>query len=403
MTGLERFNCYLAQPDDCDRATFATERPEISVSSKFMSSYRFGPFGLAVCAAMAVSCGATDDLSPIRKPDGTGGSGGSGGGTPATFALFDQIPQFGMYVMMEPNYTPPAGVSMWSFGTVFLTKLTPAQKGMIGSDLMARVTFHAQCDNYDRLGGLFFIVLPLGQAPTADDQRTELARFVTPYSNYTRGALATYAFPPADISTFANVFADPSRDVWIGIAGGSNPYTGAGDPCPTVAPEFKAVGFKYSLELVSTQPLASSSSTILTALYNVQATSVPVTGTFTNNSGGSLSGRVTVIVTGHGPAAGGNEYTNTQDTVTLNGTPIGSFHTMVDCAPYAPYSPDGNPGIFRNNTTSNPRNWCPGELIPPRSFPATLNAGSNSITLGITPSTGPAGSYYPTSFSFSSP
>jgi len=335
-----------------------------------------------------------------RPPD----AGGTDGGTPGTFKLFDQIPQFGIYVTMDPaNYTPPPGVLMWSYGTVFLTKLTAAHKGMIGSDLKARVTYHAQCDNYDRLGGLFFIVLPVGQTPTTTDQRTELARFITPFSNYTRGALATYVFPLADISTFAGVFADPSHDVWIGIAGGSNPYTGSGDPCPSVAADFKAVGFKYSLDFVSTQPRAGGSSTILTALYYVSATTVPVTGTFTNNSGGSLTGRVTVIVTGHGSAAGGNEYMNTQDTVSLNGTQIGAFSTMVNCASYEQYSPDGNPGIFRNNTTSNPRNWCPGELIPPRSFAATLNTGSNAISLGITPSTVPSGSYYPTSFSFSSP
>ena len=346
-----------------------------------------------------------DVRTDVVIPDGATSpdAGGTDGGAPGTFKLFDQIPQFGMYVMMAPNYTPPAGVLMWSFGTVFLTKLTPAHKGMIGSDLKARVTYHAQCDNYDRLGGLFFIVLPTGQAPTESDQRTELARFITPFSNYTRGALATYVFPLADISTFASVFSDPAHDVWIGIAGGSNPYTGSGDPCPSVAADFKAVGFKYSLEFVSTSPLTGASSTILTALYYVQAASVPVTSTFTNNSGGTLTGRVTVIVTGHGSAAGGNEYMNTQDTVTLNGTQIGSFSTMVNCASYEQYSPDGNPGIFRNNTTSNPRNWCPGELIPPRSFPATLNAGSNSISLGITPSTVPSGSYYPTSFSFSSP
>jgi hypothetical protein len=305
---------------------------------------------------------------------------------------------------MDPaNYTPPPGVLMWSYGTVFLTKLTLAQQGMIGSDVKARVTYYAQCDNYDRLGGLFFIVLPTGQAPTVNDQRTELARFITPFSDYMRGSLATYAFPLADISTFAKVLADSSHDVWIGIAGGSNPYTGSGDPCPTVAADFKAVGFKYSLDFISTQPLAGGFTTILTALYYVSATAVPVTGTFANNSGASLTGRVTVIVTGHGSAAGGDEYMNTQDTVSLNGTQVGSFSTMVDCASYAQYSPDGNPGIFQNNTTSNPRNWCPGQLIPPRSFAATLNAGSNSISLGITPSTVPSGSYYPTSFSFSSP
>jgi hypothetical protein len=363
--------------------------------------------------ASAFPDGATADAPPplpdgAPPPDGSttppdGATTATGGGSPGTFTLFDQIPQFGIYATHDPKYTPPAGVLMWSYGTLFLRKLTPDEKGMIGSDLQATVTYHAQCDNYDRLGGIFFIVEPPGQMPTTNDQRTELARFITPFSDYTLGALATYAFPHADISTFARVLADPAHDVWVGIGGGSNPYTGSGDPCPNVAADFKAIGFKYSLEFASTKPLAGGASTILTALYDYSAKSVPVTATFTNDSGGSLAGRVTVIVTGHGSDSGGDEYMNTQDTVTVNGTQVGSFSTKIDCASYAQYSPDGNPGIFQDNGTSNPRNWCPGELIPPRSFAATLNPGSNMVSLAISPSTVPSGSYYPTSLSFSSP
>ena len=362
-----------------------------------MSSYRFVLFPLAALSALTVACG-TNDLSPIRKP-----TGADPGGTPGTFNIFDQIPQFGMYEMKDPNYAPPAGVLMWSFGTEFLRQLTPAQKGMIGSDLKAQVTYHAQCDNYTRLGHLFVMVLPRGQSPTTGDQRTELARFLTPFSNYMRGSLATYVFPPADLSAFASVLADPSHDVWIGIDGGSNPYIGAGDPCLSVAPEFKAIGFKYSLDFVSTQPRAGGASTILTAVYYVSAMSVPVTGTFTNDLGGSVTGRVTVIVTGHGTEMINNESMHTQDTVTLNGAQIGSFNTKTDCASYAPHSPDGNPGLFANNNTTNPRNWCPGEIVPSRSFDAMLNPGANSVSLGMTPSTVPTGSYYPTSLTFSSP
>jgi len=66
---------------------------------------------------------------------------------------------------------------------------------------------------------------------------------------------------------------------------------------------------------------------------------------------------------GHGSAAGGDEYENTMDTLDVNGAKVGSFSTAIDCAPYAKYSPDGNPGIFTGNTTGNPRNWCPGAPV----------------------------------------
>ncbi len=340
------------------------------------------------------------------SPDAGAGTGGdladAGAGGPATFNVFDAIPQFGIYDTTQPAYTPPAGVLMWSYGTVFVTRLSAAQQGEIGSDLAARVTFLAQCDNYDRLGGLFFLSEPKGQMPQPTDARTEIVRFITPFSDYTQGALATHVYPLADISPYAQALSDPTYDVWVGIAGGSNPYSG--DPCSgaPVAGDFKAVGFKYTVDFVSTKPLTRATSVILTAVSDVSESATPVAGTFTN-PGATLSGHVTVIVSGHGSGAGGDEYENTMDTVTVNGTQVGAFSTAIDCAPYAQYSPDGNPGIFQDNLAGNPRNWCPGAPVASHTFPATLMPGSNTVSLGITPGAVPSGSYYATSINFTSP
>jgi hypothetical protein len=323
-------------------------------------------------------------------------------GTPATFNVFDHIPQFGIYSTTEPSYTPPPGVLMWSYGTVFVTQLAPAQQASIGSDLAARITFFARCDNYDRLGGLFFLVEPKGQAPEPTDPRIEIVRLITPFSDYAKGARATHVYPDADVSPYAQALADTSHDVWVGIAGGSNPY--GGDPCSVVdaSADFAAVGFEYSVDFVSTQPLTLGQSLIFPAVSTVSETSVPVSATFTN-PGAQVDGHVTVIVSGHGSDSGGDEYRHTQDTVSVNGQNVGSFSTQIDCASYATYSPDGNPGIFQQNTTINPRNWCPGALVPPHTFPVTLAAGQNSVSLGIAPSSVPSGSYYATSITFTSP
>jgi hypothetical protein len=290
---------------------------------------------------------------------------------------------------------------MWTHGTVFLAKLTPTQQQQIGSDLVAQITYHAQCDNYDRIGGVFFVVTAPGAMPTEKDTRTELVRFITPFSDYMRGNLATYAFPKADIATYAHTLADSRHDVWIGIGGGSNPYDG--DPCTNTnqPAAFKEIGYSYSLELASTKPLNGNGSMLLTALYNVQAMKVPVEGAFTAMT--ELKGRVNVIVSGHGAEQGGDEYMHTQDTVSVNGKPVGMFSTQIDCAQYAKFSPDGNQGIFRNNASSNPRNWCPGALVAPHVFEATLMPGMNTVKLDINPSQVPSGSYYATSISFSSP
>jgi len=355
-----------------------------------------GGLGAAAGASAAAGRGGEGGRS-------TGGAGGTVAGVPATFKIFDQIPQFGMYATSNPsNYTPPTGVLMWNYGSFFVAKLSATQQAQIGSDLSARITYHAQCDNYDRLASVFFLLEPKGQAPKTTDPRIELVRFITPFSDYNRGALATHVYPNADIATYATTLADQSRDVWIGIGGGSNPYDG--DPCTNagVAPEFRAIGYKFSLELVSSKPLAGGPATTLTGIYYVPATTIPVTATL-DNPGGSVTGHVTVIVSGHGSAAGGDEYRYTQDTVTVNGTQVGAFSTMINCASFASFSPDGNQGIFQNNTGGNPRNWCPGALVPSHTYPVTLTAGANRVSLGISPSDVPSGSYYSTSINFSSP
>jgi hypothetical protein len=323
--------------------------------------------------------------------------------SPGTFKVFDQIPQFGMYATSDPkNYTPPAGVLLWKHGTEFVAKLSAEQRAQIGADLKVRVTYHAQCDNYDRIGSSFFLRTAPGHMPSASDPRTELVRFITPFSDSTRGALATYVYPDSDVASYASTLVDPTQDVWIGIGGGSNPYDG--DPCSNgdQPDDFKAIGFKYSLELVSTQPLTAATGITLTALYNTSAMQVPVTSKL-DNPGASVMGHVTVIVSGHGSDSGGDEYMNTLDSLSLNGQAIGSFDTKIDCASYAKFSPDGNQGIFMTNDAGNPRNWCPGALVPPHVFPAMLNAGSNSLSLAIDPSKLPSGSYYATSISFSAP
>jgi hypothetical protein len=348
---------------------------------------------------------------PDASSDGGGGTADGGASDapasmPGPVKVFDQIPQFGMYATADPaNYTPPAGVLMWNFGSFFVTRLTETQQARVGADVAARITYHAQCDNYDRLASAFFLAVPKGQAPTPSTPRVELVRFITPFSDYTRGTLATRVYPDVDLSPYARALADTSRDVWIGIGGGSNPYDG--DPCTNAAvtPQFRAIGYKFSLDLVSTKTLlpAATASVTLPGIYYVAATKAPVSAVF-ENPGDALTGRVTVIVSGHGSAAGGVEYRHTQDTVSVNGQQVGMFATQVDCAPYASLSPDGNQGIFRNNTTTaNPRNWCPGAVVRAWSFNATLAGGRNTVALGITPADIPSGSYYSTSITFTAP
>jgi hypothetical protein len=350
--------------------------------------------------------GAGGPVMGVAGASGASGRGGAGGGTSdgaeVTLKVFDQIPQFGIYGTRNPSYMPPAGVLMWSYGTVFLAELDATQKAALRAELAVRLTYHAQCDNYDRLGSLFFIAAPSGKVPEPSDPRIEIVRYITPFSDHTQGTLATYAYPDADVSAYASTLADTSKDVWIGITSGANPYDG--DPCTDadVTPDFREVGYKFTVELVSKGAALSGPGTTLSARSYSAEKKAPIVALF-ENPGGALTGRVTVIVSGHGSDAGGDEYMNTHDTLTLDGAELGSFETEIDCAPYAEFSPDGNPGIFRANLGGNPRNWCPGALVTTHSFPASLKAGESTVSLAVSPDDLPSGSYYATTINFTSP
>jgi len=379
-----------------------------------MSYSRPTLLALALTGLLLASCTshALDEREDGASQGGAGGtdgvgdggaSGGSGGQSGAvTFKIFDEIPQFGIYATTDPDFTPPDDVVSWSYGTVMLVKLTDEQKARIGSELTARITYHAQCDNYDRLGNVFMVSKSPGDMPQEDDPRLEIARYITPFSDYRRGQLATYVFPDADLSAQAGALADPASDVWVGIQSGANPYDG--DPCTgaDVTPEFRQVGYKISLDFVTSgSPPNGAALTLLGKNYSAE-TELPVTVSFTN-PGDAVTGHITVIVSGHGSAANGVEYSNSRDTLTLNDDDIGEFDTSIDCAEYAASSPDGNQGIFRNNSAFNPRNWCPGALVASHSFEATLEPGDNTVTLSIAPDAVPEGSYYSTTINFTSP
>jgi hypothetical protein len=315
---------------------------------------------------------------------------------PGNFTLFNNIPQFGIYVSTPPlGYKPPKSILMNTNGTVFMTKLTAAQKQAVGADVSANVTYQAACDNYDRLGWLVLYVEPRGVIPSATDTPIELVRWITPFSDHWQGQYATHVYPPTSLAPFQGVLRDSKHDIWIALEGGSNPYSG--DPCTTthtVPAIYAQVGFTSTLSLSSTQPAVSQSTAVSAPIPFANYTSVPIIGAAPSSATGTAT--AFVIVSGHGSASGGDEYKNTVDTLSVNGIASPAFSTAIDCSSYRKYSPDGNPGIFLNNNGSNPRNWCPGALVPSHAMTVSIS-GTNRLSLDMNDESVPSGSYYDTS------
>ncbi|WP_266159557.1 discoidin domain-containing protein [Dyella silvatica] len=329
------------------------------------------------------------------------GSGTQPGGS---VAVFDQIPMYGIYTSSDPvGYTPPTGVLMWNRGTEFVRKLSSDEKTLLGDDLRVRVTYHAQCDNYDRIGTVFYISMPQGQAPIATTPRITLQDFITPFSDYWQGSKATYVYNDGNLASYADAMSDPDRDIWVGIGSGSNPY--GGDPCDShsnLSADFKAVGFTYSLSLISSQTETALDRNIDTMLSGSNETSSQISASTVTQSVTNHSGDIALVIGAYGASDGGEEYSNTSVDVTVNGTKVGSLNTAVDCADLGQYSPDGNPGIFQNNTQGNPRNWCPGGIIATHYFPVSNLSAEQDVSVSLDigrPSPYTSDSYYRTSLS----
>lgn len=386
-----------------------------------------------------------------------------------TIQLLSQVPQFGVYqTSMPPSYAPPPDIVVLrddqhvirdQANWYTLIKLTAAQKQQLGENLIAKVTKDAGCDAFDRIESVVYLTEPIGIQPTANDlsRSVEMARFMTSFSTFNLDASPKpYVFPLMDVSLFAPLLADSTRDIWVGFSGGANPNypdgRGAYNPCwdkngnqlsnlplapyPTDLTSaqrqtiFAHTGFLFSLDLISTQPaVAPSSKVAVVADLNAptQTGSGPmlsIAGTLNVSDPGdgatTVRGTVNVIVTSHGT---NSEFGfNSDNTLLLNGERVGAtFSLQANCNQFAtpkinPLNPNINLGTVGANPTQ-PRNWCPAGSVrttednpgTPNPTPdnpgapvraqvfqdVTLKVGINSILLNFGPFTNSFGSYNP--------
>ncbi len=363
-----------------------------------------------------------------------------------TVNVLAEAPQFGIYSSTLPaNYSPPQGVVVLRGNQSWytLTKLTAAQQQELGSDLKAKVTYYGGCDSYDRIESVVYLAMSPGVPPTTGDlpNAVEMARFMSSFNYYDQAA-PIYVYPYMNIAPYARFLADGARDIWVGIAGGSNPtfppsqgyqkcWDGNGNPStniplttfPPNITEAQApyVGFSFALDFVSSQPAAAPASTdVVTAALNAptvvgsKTTTISIAGTMDvpaqPNGATTVAGSVIVIVTSHGSDS---EYGfNSGNTLSINGTQVGSsFSTQANCSAYASSTINPLNTSLEGNTTgshpSNPRNWCPaapvrttasnpgvpnptssnsGTPVQAQIFTnVTLNVGSNNVVLNMGP------------------
>ncbi|HUD40893.1 MAG TPA: hypothetical protein VMR06_02730 [Dokdonella sp.] len=325
--------------------------------------------------------------------------------TVTTTNVLTQAPQFSIYSDdLPPLYTPPPGIVLLRGNESWytLTKLSPAQQAQFGADLSAKVTKFAGCDAFDRIEKIVYIAKEPGAVPTQADfpNAIEIARFMTTFSTYNRESNpAPYVSPLMDVSAFAPHLADPTRDIWVGFAGGSYPTypngSGTYNPCwssggvqtpnlpsapypPGLTTEqaqaiFARTGFSFSLDFLSTEPPGppapgpALNAALAAPTGPAGGASLTIAGTIDVPDPGdgrtAVDGTLHLIVTTHG---GNSEYGfSTGNVLSANGAPVGdAFSTQTNCNSFIGTAINPLNGNISSGTNganpSNPRNWCPG-------------------------------------------
>ncbi len=290
-----------------------------------------------------------------------------------TISLFKNIPVYGIYRYPVVDDTLPNGIIRLSNPAVARhINITSAMQNYT-KGLQLVLTLYAQEDDYDRLGYVYFSdKKPVADGPDQSiltNRGLEVMRIITPFFLSTSNPnKLTYALDVTDITDIIPLF---KKDIWVAVQIDNNPEYRIQDKA----------GFLFSLDLVksSTTPLTS----YLQNIFKTSMTQKIYQDTFITTKN-LTDAEINIYTSGHGSASGGEEYAHRVHNIYIDGVLKYTFNPQKDCAPYRKYSPRGNPFIFIGNNTYNPRNWCPGEVLPHNYvYLGNLAAGNHTIRVEI--------------------
>lgn len=327
---------------------------------------------------------------------------------PYTLDMFEEFVFYGMYeaTVSEPI---PEGAIRHS-NSSYAKMLTQDQLDSFGNTLTMTVTLNPLCDNYDRIGNVNLVLVPVGQTSyeynAADIKRFEIGRFITPFMDKNKPLQEVpYVY---ELDHLTNIFHDAAitaeYNIWIelevygyqggpgqggaaveitGCAGRNDVYQGnlsfTSDNNPNLIYGddhfIKPLSYKYELKnytLDGTDVLGQTTKTITFTLDEA----VP-------------NAKFHLITSNHGANAGGEEYVRRQHYIYLDGEEIFTYKPGgKSCEPYRQYNTQGN-GIYGSSahTTSwwtSWNNWCPGDVIPNRVIElGDLAAGEHSFKIEV--------------------
>lgn len=291
-----------------------------------------------------------------------------------TIPLFTNIPVYGIYRYPVVQDTLPQGIERLSNPAVArMINISPILKNY-KKGMKLLLTLYGQEDFYDRLAYVYFSdKKPVADGPDqsiSTNSGIEAMRFITPFfSNTTNPSQKTFISDVTDITDILPYINKPN--VWVAVQIDNNPEYRIANKA----------GFTFSLSMVKTS--TEPSGKYIQPLFKTAMTSKQYEHTFQTIK--ALTGaRLYITTSGHGAASGGEEYAHRRHDIYVDGLLADNINTEKNCASYRQYSPLGNPGIFIGNGSFNPRNWCPGEVLPRYSiYIGNLAQGSHTIKIDI--------------------
>ena len=300
-----------------------------------------------------------------------------------TSTVFENVVFYDGYAAMvnEPVQDGVIRVSNASY----VTKLNETHLNNLSNKLKIAVTIGALCDNYDRIGSVFINFMPKNQpfAVANIAKRLEVGRFITPFMNKNVSPTEVpYLF---ETDNLALLFNDPAilaqYDFWMELNVFGVPYaaqtqvsgcSGRNDVFLGTM-KFISTDEEYTHTNQSFIPVATYK-TINN--YNASATDVigETTKTFTFDVDNELTNaKIYVISSNHGANSGGEEYNRRNHYIYYDNNLIDMYKPGgKSCEPYRMYNTQGN-GIYGSSPRSDAQwasfsNWCPGDIIPIRSY-----------------------------------
>lgn len=303
-----------------------------------------------------------------------------------SFAQTNQLTIFNNIVFYDgyaetTNLPMPADVVRLD-NSRYAKKLATTDISSILNTLSLSVTINALCDNYDRQGGVFFALVPTGEAITSENKKTiEIGRFITPFMNKNvapNEVSYTYDLNHL-VGTFKNEAFLSTYDIWVEFFLFGAPYSAHAQIPGCIGTDRPDV-FQGTLTFSSTAQANPNMSNVPKPLWSRlrmnKSTDTDYPGTagrivHFSNEEQLNDAHVQLITSAHGANEGGEEYVRRNHFVYFDDSQILTYKPGgLSCEPFRQYNTQPN-GIYGSSVQSANwwatwNNWCPGDKIPNR-------------------------------------